>query len=262
MDLPSEALERESDRSLYEQITDRIRQQLIADVAAGERIPTEADLVERFSVSRSTVRKAVQKLVEEGVLTRRQGKGTFVSRPLPKMVDPIDRLAPFMETFQNVGEDIQTQLIHFGWRPSPDLPDALKAWESPVLSYERLYISRGVPHAVTKVDLPRYIGRRISQADAEAHPIYYVLTNKLRIALTRSEFLVSCRQPSPALSQTLSISQSAFLLVLERITRDESGQPIEYTTHYLRPDVYQLSVALDDLPSRWGRRHSGRNRKR
>jgi len=109
---------------------------------------------------------------------------------------------------------------------------------------------------VTQVDLPHRIGRKLSQADVEARPIYDVLSKKLRMTLSRAEFLVNCRQPSTALSQTLEISQSAFLLVLERITRDPEGTPVEHTTHFLRPDVYQLSVALDDLQARRGAHHA------
>ncbi|VTU30280.1 GntR family transcriptional regulator [Variovorax sp. PBL-E5] len=245
-----ENLERESDRSLYEQVTDRLRGHLVANMAVGQQLPTEAELVEVFSVSRSTVRKAVQQLVDEGVLTRRQGKGTFMARPTPKIVHSIDRLAPFMETFRNAGEDLHTELIHFGWVDSPSLPDALQAWDKPVLSYQRLYVSGGIPHAVTRIDLPHHLGRKLSQSDVEAQPLYNVLSKKLRISLSRAEFLVSCRQPTPELSQKLELSQSTFLLVLERITRDTDGNPVEMTTHFLRPDVYQLSVALDDVHAR------------
>jgi GntR family transcriptional regulator len=253
--VPFETLERESARSLYEQITDRLREQLLA-CAAGEQLPTDAELVERFAVSRSTVRKAVRQLVDEGILIRRQGKGTFITRPAPKIVHSIDRLAPFMDTFRNVGEDVQTRLITFGWNSSPELPDALAGWDRPVLTFQRLYVSRGVPHAVTQVDLPHRIGRKLSQADVEARPIYDVLSKKLRMTLSRAEFLVNCRQPSAGLSHTLEISQSTFLLVLERITRDPEGTPVEHTTHFLRPDVYQLSVALDDLQTRRGVDHA------
>ena len=65
--------------------------------------------------------------------------------------------------------------------------------------------------------------------------------------LTRAEFLVSCRQPPREISEALEISQSSFLLVLDRITRDHVGEAVEMTTHFLRPDVYQLSVVLEDL---------------
>lgn len=247
MDMTSGSLERESDRSLYEQVTDRMRVYLLGETTAGAQVPTEAELSQIFAVGRSTVRKALQRLVDEGALVRRQGKGTFVARPTPKIVHSIDRLASFMETFRTTGDALETKLIEFGWSPNTDLPPELESWSRPVLQYQRLYISNGVPHAITRVSLPNDIGREVSQAEVEAQPIYNILTNKLGIALSRSEFLVSCRQPSPEISRTLDLSQSTYLLVLERITRDTRDRPVEMTTHYLRADVYQLSVVLKDI---------------
>ncbi len=241
-----QGLQRASATSLYEQIADRLRQHVSSGEVGGQ-LPTEEALMRMFDVSRSTVRKAVQRLVDEAVLMRRQGKGTFVSRPLPKIVHSIDRLAPFMETFRQVGEDIHTELIEFAWIENPDLPIELDGWERPVLGYQRLYISRGVPHAITRIRVPAKIGRRMTREEVDSAPIYDILQKKLQVKLARAEFLVGCRQPSPQISEALEISQSSFLLVLDRITRDSAGEAIETTTHFLRPDVYQLSVALEDL---------------
>ena len=241
------ALERDSAHSLYEQITDRLRELLHSHVGPGGQVPTEESLTQLFGVSRSTVRKAVQRLVDDGVLVRRQGKGTFVTRPMPKIVHSIDRLAPFLETFRTLGEDIHTEVTRFEWTDGEGLPSELADWDQPVLRFDRRYVSRGVPHAVTLIQLPNWIGRRVSRQDVDARPVYDLLQKKLRIELAQAQFLVSCRQPSPEISEALEISQSSFLLVLERITRDTSGRAVEMTTHLLRPDVYQLSVRLKDL---------------
>lgn len=197
-----------------------------------------------FGVSRSTVRKAIQRLVDESVLMRRQGMGTFVSQPIPKIVHSLDRLAPFMETFRQLGENIKTQVTEFNWIEHPDLPAELDGWERPVLGYQRLYVSRGVPHAITRIRVPIKFGRRMTREDVDSEPIYDILT-KLNVRLAHAEFLVSCRQPLPEISEALEISQSSYLLVLDRITRDQDGEPVEMTTHFLRPDVYQLSVGID-----------------
>ena len=241
-----QGLQRESATSLYEQIADRLRQHVSAG-AAGGQLPTEEALMQMFGVSRSTVRKAVQRLVDEAVLVRRQGKGTFVSQPTPKIVHSIDRLAPFFETFRQVGEDIRTELIEFAWIENPDLPPELDGWERPVLGYQRRYVSRGVPHAITRVRVPAKFGRRMTREEVDSAPIYDILQKKLKVKLTRAEFLVSCRQPARDVSEALEISQSSFLLVLDRISRDGAGEAMEMTTHFLRPDVYQLSVVLKDL---------------
>lgn len=243
-------LVRGGEQALYEQIADLLRHQMMSGLVAGDQLPTETELVQRFATSRATVRKAMQQLVDEGVLTRRRGKGTFLARPIPTVVHPIDRVMPFMETFRQTGEGVDTRLVRFGWEEDPRLPDALQGWSRPVLTFERLYVSRGVPHAVTDVMVPHHIGRLISQADVEKDPIYHVLQKKTKAMPARAEFVVSCRQPTPSISEALEMSRVSLLLVLERISRDAQGSPVEYTTHYLRPDVYRLSVAIDDLQAR------------
>lgn len=66
---------------LYEQLMINIKDEMDKGVyKAGDRIPNEAELCDLYSVSRITVRRAIQELVEEGLLERKQGKGTFVSR--------------------------------------------------------------------------------------------------------------------------------------------------------------------------------------
>jgi GntR family transcriptional regulator len=252
---PQIALERESAHALYEQVADRLRTLVATAAQPGWQLPSEEELTVQFKVSRSTVRKAMQRLVDEAVLVRRRGKGTFVARPVPTIVHAIDRLAPFFETFRQLGEEIRTELIDFLWEENADLPKELRGWARPVLAFRRRYISRGVPHAITRIQVPFHIGRRLARADIETSPIYDVLKGRVGVVLRHAEFLVSCRHPSHEISEMLEISQGSLLLILDRITRDNGGQAVERTTHFLRPDVYQLSVVLKDL----GRMPQGRS---
>ena len=189
----------------------------------------------------------LQRLVEEGLLVRSPGKGTFIARAVPCIIHSIDRVSAFMDTFRRNGEDVRTQMIDFGWlgREVP-LPEKLRDWPRPVLRFDRLYVSRGIPHAVARVCLPYTIGNHISSADVESTPVYRMLREKFAQEPMGSEFLVSCEQPPKNISDLLEVSPSTSLLVLERITRDASGNPLEYTTHFLRPDIYRLSVHLGE----------------
>ena len=201
-----ESLERESVRSLYEQAADRLRAHFMG-MRPGERVPTEAELTRFFQVGRSTIRKALQRLVEEGLLVRSPGKGTFIARAVPCIIHSIDRVSAFMDTFRRNGEDVRTQMIDFGWlgREVP-LPEKLRDWPRPVLRFDRLYVSRGIPHAVARVCLPYTIGNHISSADVESTPVYRMLREKFAQEPMGSEFLVSCEQPPKNISDLLEVS--------------------------------------------------------
>lgn len=247
MTRPGAQLARGSARTLYEQLADRLREHLVHDRGAGGQLPTEEALVEKYRVSRSTVRRAIDMLVEEGALVRRQGKGTFIARPVPKIVHQIDRLAPFAETFERTGRAVSTRIIEFAWIENAQLPEGARDWELPVLSYTRVFTSDNVTHAVTREYLPRHVAAGVTRADVERMPTYVLLQQKLRIKIASAEFRVGSRPTSGHLGEILGISPSTFLLVLERTSRDTSGRTIEAATHFLRPDVYQLSVRVDEF---------------
>ena len=240
-------LVRGSPRALYEQLADRLRDELLAQHAAGRQLPTEEALMKTYSVSRATVRRAMDILVSEGALMRRQGKGTFVARPRPKIVHAVDRLAPFADTFKRAGREVDARLIEYAWVDDPELPESARDWELPVLSYTRAFASDDMTHAVTREYLPRNIAEGVTRADVERLPTYDLLQKKLGMRIAGAEFRVSSRPTSPELARILDISPSTFLLVLERTFRDRDGRVIEAATHFLRPDVYQLSVHVNEF---------------
>lgn len=236
-------LTRESARTLHEQLTDQLREHLLAGHGVGEQLPTEEDLTKSYGVSRVTVRRAVQTLVSQGILVRRQGKGTFVARRNPQISYPIDCVSPFVETLIASGEVIQTQLLDFRWIEGHDIPEPFRHSGS-ALTYSRLYISSGTAHAVTRIVMPADLGEQVTRADASAKPVYEILQDKLGIALSRADHIVGCRVPDAKLAKVLGVSPSTFMLVVERTTYDGNVRPVVTTTHYLRPDVYKLTVSV------------------
>ena len=236
-------LSRGSARALHEQLADQLREHLLADHGIGEQVPTEEDLTRTFGVSRVTVRRAVQTLVSQGILIKRQGKGTFLVHTKPQIIHPIDRLAPFVETFMAYGEAVETTLLEFRWLEGNELPEPFKEAGS-ALTYRRLYISSGTAHAITRIVMPKYLGEQVTRADASTRPVYEILQEKLGVSLSRADHIVGCEVPDAKLAHELGVSPSTFMLVIERTTYDEVGSPVVTTTHYLRPDVYKLSVSV------------------
>jgi len=236
-------LRRSSARALHEQLSDRLRAEFGSDYAVGDQVPTEEEIGRAYDLSRVTVRRAIQTLVDQGVLVRRQGKGTFIAPPRPRIVYAIDRFGPFLDAFPP-GEPVKVRLLHFARSTDKALGAVFDDARSGVLVYERLYHTAGTPHALLRIALPMRLGDSVSRADAASMGVYQILREKLRVAPVRADFRVSSELPTAKLARALRVSSTTPLMVLERVSHDRSGRPIEQSIHYLLPEVYKLSVSV------------------
>jgi GntR family transcriptional regulator len=95
---------------LYQQLADIIRNSIVSgELKFGDKIPTEVELSEKYNVSRITVRTAISELVELGFLVKKQGKGTFVSRP--KVQRKIEHLSSFTAACEVSGLKVTNEII-------------------------------------------------------------------------------------------------------------------------------------------------------
>ncbi len=235
------ALERTNARALHEQLSDRLRADLASACSADGRIGTEKEIGSAYRLSRSTVRRAIRTLVEEGALVRRQGKGTFLARPKPRITYAIDRFGPFMAALTEANETVSVRLLDFTWCTGERVPKQFGS-ENAALIYERLYETANIAHALLQIALPGRLGERISRADASAMGIYQILREKLGIDPVAASFNISSELPDLRLAQRLGISPTTPLLTLERISYDRHDVIVERTMHHLLPDVYKLNV--------------------
>ena len=236
-------LERSSEKTLHEQIADQLRSEISSRLRTGDQIPTEVELSQTYGVGRSTIRKAMDALIEQRLLVRRQGKGTFVVRPMPQIVYPLDELKPFAEVLKQNAGTPEVKIVDYAWVGSDGVPANLRDVADSAVTYSRLYLMDGTPHALVQVAVPEKIGRNITRADVETMFIYDILRKKLKLEPHSTEFIVSCQTPTRSQNEMLRIPASAYVLVVTRLTRDRDGNPLETTTHILRSDVYKLSVS-------------------
>lgn len=227
--------------ALHEQLSEHLRA-FATRAQTDTRLPSEDELAQAFEVSRVTVRRAVQTLVNEGLLTRRQGRGTFVAGR--HVVQSLDRLRPFVDAFS--GDDsVQARLLDFGWITDPQVSDTFEGQDASALMFQRLYLSDGVPHALVRGMVPQDIGRRITRSQLEAHPIYHVLQNELQLKLREARITVDCEAAEAEIAGRLQIGVGSPLLVVDRLTVDLGGRVVEAATHYLLPQVYRLQLTVD-----------------
>lgn len=242
-------LQRGNARALHEQLSDRLKSELLSTYSSGQQIPTEEAICQSYGLSRVTVRRAIQTLVDRGLLIRRQGKGTFLAQPKPRITYEIDRLGPFMDAFASSSEPVSASLIDFRWATGKQVPECFGTASS-VLLYERIYETAGSPHGFLQITMPPFLGERVSRADAASNGVYRILREKLGVEPFRASFNISSELPDTALAAHLAVSPTTPLLSLERISYDAQNVAIERTIHHLLPEVYKLSVNVHARASR------------
>jgi GntR family transcriptional regulator len=203
---------------------------------AGERLPTEREMAARASVSRQTLRDALDELERAGLIIRRQGSGTYVAAR--RLEQSLLGHFSIVDAIRSSGGEITTELLSQTTVPAlPAVAATLSVDpEAPVLELERLRLVDGAPLMLERTWLPveRIPGiEEISLADAS---LYAVLREQYEIALVRATesfepVLLRAREAEALAEQ---VGQPA--LMLFRTTYDEDDRAIEAARAVLRGD--------------------------
>lgn len=235
--------ERSGARPLHDQIAAEVATR-VQSMRVGQQLPIETEFMEAFQVSRTTVRRAIQTLVKQGLLVRKQGKGTFVNHP--HIVHSLDHLIPFFTALSTAGQDPHTEIVEFGWVVGAVVPAELGGPSSRALAFRRIYYTDDrQPHAVLHCMVAEPFGRQIELVDLENTPIFHVLEEKCGVRLRRASLTIGVGSADEDLARLLSIPAGSPLLVMHRLTLADTGLPVEFTTHYLRPQFYELQVNVE-----------------
>lgn len=224
----------------YQMIADNLRDRIRnGGVTAGRLLPSESSLSEEFSVSRVTVRRALEQLREAGLIDSRQGLGWFVAGDPVRQ--PLGELDTVEEQLAATGAISTRQVLDFAFIDAPARVGDILG-EERVLEVRRLNLADGEPFARVTVWCPEAVGARFSRRDVEARPFYDLLDVKLRGA----EQTIGAAAASPDDAALLGVPPGSPVLVCERITRTDDGVAVLVSEH-----VYpgHLTVFSADLPS-------------
>lgn len=171
---------------VYIQIQQTLRNAIERGVyRAGGQLPSEPELARRFSTTRATVARALQELVRDGLITRTQGRGTFVSTmPLPGAFDTTT-FSFFERYIQSQGFSLRYQLVDFDEAPLNARISGmlnLSAGE-PLYRMRRLRIVEDKPQALEVRYMPALTALRIEESFLAAMPLQDILMGKLGIPL-------------------------------------------------------------------------------
>ena len=210
----------------------------------GSRMPSERNLSASLSVSRLTVRRALTSLVDEGLVTRTDGRGWFVATH--RVSEPPNRLLGF------------TAMAHLrGFRPSsrpishtirPARMDEAKVLEVPpgasVVVVARLRLLDDVPIAVDRVVIPATRAPWAVTADLEDASLHAMMESNGNIP-TQAQFEVSVYEADDEVASLLGVEPRRGLLLLKGLTVDQHGSPIELGWIAYHPDRYTLNAVFD-----------------
>ncbi|MFZ5827264.1 MAG: GntR family transcriptional regulator [Bacillota bacterium] len=231
---------------LYRRLMDHLLEEIDAGrLQPGQQILSERELADQFDMSRMTVRHALNELVNQGVLFRHQGKGTFVGRP--KIRQKLRGLSSFTEDMLNRGlrpggRVLSVEVVPASYRVRQALG---LAEHSHVVRVERLRLADGEPMALenTHLPYPRFAG--LIGEKLEDLSLYKVLQDRFNVSFGTALQAIEPAQADTNLARTLWIEEGSLLLLLERTTFAQQGDPVEFATSYYRADRYRFEVELN-----------------
>ncbi len=225
----------------YQEIAEYLRR-LIAASQPGDRLPSEAELCDRFGVSRMTVRQALSVLANEHLLIRRRGEGTFAA---PRVVARLlGSPLSFTESMRRRGLRASSRLLHAGWiEPSVEDRAALHLpLGSRAVVVERLRLADERPMAIERVVTPPSCAGILDQ-DLEHGSLHDAFERLGRIP-TRAQARVSARRATDIERRLLGLDPDGVLLSERRTIDDQEGTPIEHTETLYAAERYEFEAVL------------------
>ena len=231
-------------RPLYVQAHDRLME-LIQEqgLQAGDRLPPEAVLASRLGISRATLREALRLLEEEGVITRRQGVGTFVAANR-HLESGLERLESVLSLAARQGMETQVQDLSIDTvRAGRLLAEQLQVDRgSPLTRIRRTILVEEQPVAYLEDMLPTDVLSPSELDDTFNGSVLDFLRRRRRPHIREAVAGITAARATRALAQRLGVRPGAALLLLEETLFDAGGAPVGFSRNYFVPDRFRFHV--------------------
>lgn len=217
-------------------------------MASGTQLPTEDSLIERFGVSRTTVRTAIQHLASRGLVEIRRGKGTFVTKP--KITPNLTELNGFVEDMEGLGHRATARVVATETVPASAAVARQLALPTgaPVVRIERIRLADGVAVSFDETYLPQAIGEQVITNDLETQPIFSLLEQKYNIPLVEADYRLEAVSAASGVADALGIPNGSPILLIERTSYRDGKQPVDYEKLHYRGDLIRFFTTLTRRP--------------
>ncbi|MFV0435319.1 MAG: GntR family transcriptional regulator [Leucobacter sp.] len=235
-------LDRNGPVPLYFQISSRLERAIREGVIpSGARLENEVSIGKRLGLSRPTVRRAIQELVNKGLLVRRRGIGTQVVQA--HMSRPVE-LTSLYEDLTRASHVPTTQVLSIV-RTAADEDTARKLQlpvDSEITRLRRLRCADGTPMAILENALPPNYSD-ITAQELEQHGLYEILRAR-GVTIKIANQTIGARRAQGDEPELLDIAKAGPVLTMDRVAFDQDGRAIEAGHHCYRPDLYSFETTL------------------
>ncbi|MCD5325882.1 MULTISPECIES: phosphonate metabolism transcriptional regulator PhnF [Pontibacillus] len=234
-------LDKRSPLPMYYQIEEHIKQQIQKGAfLPGEMIPSERELSETYDVSRMTVRQSITNMVNDGILYREKGRGTFVAEQ--KIEQTLQGMTSFTEDMKARGLVPSSRLLHFDVVPAqPEMAEKLGLQEEEELFLiQRIRFADGEPMAVETTFIPAKLVPGLSK-DIVQGSLYEYMEAKHGYKIGRATQVIEATIVDQQEAELLQVPLSSPVLVIERNSFLTDGTPFEVVKSAYRADRYKFS---------------------
>jgi GntR family transcriptional regulator len=210
----------------------------------GTRLPSEDSLIERFAVSRTTIRTAIQSLIARGLLEIRRGKGTFVVQP--QIIQELTELTGFVEDMHALGREATARVLDRRIVAASETVARALALSrgAHVARIQRVRLADGSPLSFDETYLPRELGEKIMADDLEHQPIFSLLEQKYATRLLEAEYRMAAVAAHGTVARALGIEAGSPIFLIERTSYSEGLEPVDYERLYYRGEHIRFVTRL------------------
>ncbi len=257
----NEQIDFDSHVPYYAQLLDLLRADLRYGVwKPGDQLPGEHSLCDTYGVSRTVVRQALGEMESDGLITRRKGKGAFVTEP--KIVESLaQRLTGFYQDMRERGHRPISQVLFQDVIPAPAKVARrldIQA-EEPVVYLRRLRFVQGEPFVLVSSYLPNSLCPGLEKVDFREQSLYSYLELHCGLVIVRGRRVIEAVGANAEEAKYLQVSVGAPLILLDSVSYGEDDMPIEYYHAAHRGDRSQFEVELVRIREQGGMRETLRS---
>ncbi len=226
---------------LYEHLSGALND---GTIPAGAALPSEPELVGRYKLSRTTVRRALARLEEEGRIVRRRGSGTFARQNRKPAAFHLN-LHDFFEDISTPAAKSTLSILRFEMGPIPaSLRELQPRLGARVLIIQRVHRISGSPYALTTAYIPEHLGRKMRRSALSRSSLIRVL-DQIAPTSSKTEYITSAVAADATAAKQLDVGLGTPLLRTRAVLTDSRDQIHAAIDSLSRPDRFNVRAMLE-----------------